>query len=65
MANVNIQSQVQLQLNESVSIYVSGLPTDIDEKDLGECASQNISPFPHFIILIPVIKHFKFAIAAH
>ena len=39
MANVNIQSQVQLQLNESVSIYVSGLPTDIDEKDLGECAS--------------------------
>lgn len=36
MASINVQSQAQTQLSESLSIYVSGLPTDIDEKDLGK-----------------------------
>ena len=35
-ASINFKSQVQTQISESVSIYVSGLPTDIDEKDLGK-----------------------------
>ena len=35
-ATPNIQAQVQTQIVESLSIYVSGLPLDIDEKDLGE-----------------------------
>lgn len=35
-ATPNIQAQVQTQIVESLSIYVSGLPLDIDEKDIGE-----------------------------
>lgn len=35
-ATPNIQAQVQTQIVESLSIYVSGLPLDIDEKDLGD-----------------------------
>jgi hypothetical protein len=34
--SVSIQAQVQTQIVESLSIYICGLPLDIDEKDLGE-----------------------------